>query len=94
MQSFSDIIFILLDVLSFVVIAHVIMSWLISFGILNPHQPIVATIWEGLDKLLEPIYSKIRQFMPNTGALDLSPLVLFIGIYIIRILVLNNFAGL
>ena len=92
MQSLIDIIFILLDLLSFVVIVHVIMSWLISFGILNPHQPLVATIWDSLDRLLDPIYSRIRQFLPNTGALDLSPLILFIGITIIRILVQNNFA--
>ena len=52
-----------------------IMSWLISFNVLNFHQPIVSQIWQGLNRILDPIYSRIRQFIPNMGGLDLAPLV-------------------
>jgi YggT family protein len=51
------------------------MSWLISFNVLNLHQPIVSQIWQGLNRILDPIYSRIRQFIPNMGGLDLAPLV-------------------
>jgi hypothetical protein len=47
-----------LDVAFFIVIAHVILSWLINFGVLNLRQPIVAQIWDGLNRLLEPVYSR------------------------------------
>ena len=74
----------LLDVAFFIMIVHIIMSWLITFNVLNLQQPLVHSIWDGLTRLLEPIYRPIRQFLPNTGSLDLAPLVLFIGIIIGR----------
>ena len=64
-----------LNVIWFFIVAHFIMSWLISFNVLNLHQPIVSQIWQGLNRILDPIYSRIRQFIPNMGGLDLAPLV-------------------
>lgn len=91
MQSLFQIIMLLLNVVWFIIIAHVIMSWLISFQVLNLHQPIVAQIWQGLNRLLEPIYTPIRRILPPMSGLDLAPLVALIGVYIIRILIVNNF---
>jgi YggT family protein len=65
----------ILNVIWFFIVAHFIMSWLISFNVLNFHQPIVSQIWQGLNRILDPIYSRIRQFIPNMGGLDLAPLV-------------------
>jgi len=92
MTSLYQIIMLLLDVVWFVMIAHIIMSWLISFQVLNMHQPIVSQIWSGLNRLLEPIYGPIRRVLPDTGPLDLAPLVAFIGLIAIRIILQNNAA--
>ena len=67
--------YMVLNVIWFFIVAHFIMSWLISFNVLNLHQPIVSQIWQGLNRILDPIYSRIRQFIPNMGGLDLAPLV-------------------
>ena len=67
--------YMILNVIWFFIVAHFIMSWLISFNVLNLHQPIVGQIWQGLNRILDPIYSRIRQFIPNMGGLDLAPLV-------------------
>jgi YggT family protein len=67
--------YMVLNVIWFFIIAHLIMSWLIAFNVLNLYQPIVAQIWSGLNRLLHPIYSRIRQFLPNMGGLDLTPLI-------------------
>lgn len=67
--------YMILNVIWFFIVAHFIMSWLISFNVLNLHQPIVSQIWQGLNRILDPIYSRIRQFIPNMGGLDLAPLV-------------------
>lgn len=67
--------YMVLNVIWFFIVAHFIMSWLISFNVLNFHQPIVSQIWQGLNRILDPIYSRIRQFIPNMGGLDLAPLV-------------------
>ena len=80
----------ILDVVWFVMIAHIILSWLISFQVLNVRQPLVAQIWHGLSSLLEPLYAPVRRMLPQTGALDLAPLVVFIAIIILRQMLYNN----
>ncbi len=92
MLSILQILALLLDVAFFILLVHVIMSWLISFNVLNLRQPLVASIWDGLTRLLEPIYRPIRRMLPNTGALDLAPLVAFILIIICRDILLPNIA--
>lgn len=92
MKSLYDILTLILDVVWFVMIAHIIMSWLISFQVLNTRQPLVAQIWYGLNRMLEPIYAPIRRFLPRTPGLDLAPLVAFIALIAIRIVLQNNAA--
>lgn len=92
MLSILQILFLLLDLLWYVVIAHVILSWLVNFQVLNLRQPLVAQIWDGLNRLLEPIYRRIRAFLPDLGGLDLAPLVLLLAIYALRIVLANNVA--
>ncbi|MBM1308831.1 YggT family protein [Sulfitobacter mediterraneus] len=92
MTSLFQILMLLLDILYFIVIAHVIMSWLINFQVLNLRQQLVAQIWYGLNRLLEPIYSRVRAIIPQMGGLDLAPLVVLIGVAIARIVLMNNAA--
>jgi len=89
MISILKILLMLTEIAWFILIVHIVMSWLINFQVLNLRQPIVAQIWFGLNKLLEPIYSRIRAFLPNLGNLDLAPLVALIALMAIRI-VLND----
>ncbi len=93
MQSLFQILMLLLNIVWFFIIAHVVMSWLINFQVLNLRQPIVAQIWYGLNRLLEPIYSRIRQILPPMGGLDLAPLVLLVGVAVLRIVLMNNAAA-
>lgn len=67
--------YMILNVIWFFIVAQFIMSWLISFNVLNLHQPIVSQVWQGLNRILEPIYGRIRQYIPNMGGLDLAPLI-------------------
>ena len=74
----------ILNVAFYFMIAHIIMSWLINFQVLNLHQPMVAQIWQGINRLLEPIYQPLRRVLPNTNPLDLAPLVAFVIIISLR----------
>ncbi|WP_323037993.1 YggT family protein [Pararhodobacter sp.] len=94
MLSVIQILFLILNVIWWIVIAHVVMSWLINFQVLNLRQPLVAQIWDGLNKLLDPIYSRIRTFLPSMGGLDLAPLIVLLAIYAIRIVIINNMSAL
>jgi YggT family protein len=93
MQSLFQILMLIVDIAWFIMIAHIVMSWLINFQVLNLRQPIVAQIWYGLNKLLEPVYSRIRAFLPDMGGLDLAPLVALIALYALRIILINNAAS-
>ncbi|KUJ78912.1 YggT family protein [Ruegeria profundi] len=90
MLSLIQILLLILDIVWFIILAHVIMSWLINFQVLNLHQQLVAQIWYGLNRILEPIYAPIRRILPNMGGLDLTPLVVLIGVYAARIILINN----
>ena len=74
----------ILSIAFYFMIAHVIMSWLINFQVLNLYQPIVAQIWTGLNRILEPIYGPLRRILPDTRPLDLAPLVAFIAVISLR----------
>ena len=84
----------ILSVVYFVMIVHIIMSWLINFQVLNLHQPIVAQIWTGLNRLLEPLYEPIRRILPDTRPLDLAPLVALIAVIALRAYILPQIFGL
>lgn len=90
MLSLIQILLMILGVVKFVMIVHIAMSWLINFQVLNLRQPLVYQIWEGLNRLLEPMYSRIRRFLPDMGGLDLAPLVAFLAIYALEIIITNN----
>ena len=90
MLSLIQILLLILDIVWFIILAQVIMSWLINFQVLNLHQQLVAQIWYGLNRILEPVYGPIRRILPNMGGLDLTPLVVLIGVYALRIILINN----
>lgn len=79
-----QIILILLEVLWWIIIVQAIMSWLIAFNVINMQNDFVRAIMIALDRLTAPIYRPIRRIMPDLGALDLSPMVVLLGIIIIR----------
>jgi YggT family protein len=90
MGSLVIVLLYIINIVWFIVIAHVIMSWLIGFNVLNRHQPLVRQIWDGLNRLLEPIYGPIRRVLPDMGGLDLSPLVLIVILYAIQTILQRN----
>ncbi len=93
MIAIIEILQLLLNVAFFIMIVHIVFSWLISFQVLNLRQPIVYQIWDGLNRLLEPVYGPIRRRLPDTGGLDLAPLVVFLGIIILRDILLPRLAA-
>lgn len=74
----------LISLFEWVLIIYIIMSWLIGFGILNKYQPIVRKVYDVLAKLTEPALARIRRHMPDIGGIDLSPIVLLLGLYFLR----------
>lgn len=90
MTSIAMILLLVIDIAFFIVLVHIVMSWLITFNVINMSQPLVYQIWSGLNRLVEPIYTPIRNALPNMGGLDLAPLVFIVGLYALEIVIRNN----
>ena len=69
---------------SYVVIANVVISWLVAFNVLNTSNRFVYLILDFTYKMTEPILKRIRRFLPNLGAFDISPIVLLLLIWFIE----------
>jgi YggT family protein len=63
-----------------VLIAAAILSWLVAFNVVNPYNPVVRNIGETLHRLTEPALRPIRNVLPNLGGIDISPIILIIGL--------------
>ena len=74
----------LLDVLTWIIIIQVILSWLFAFNVLNTGSGAVRSITMALDRLTAPLYRPIRAVLPDFGGIDFSPLVVLILIQIIK----------
>ena len=87
--SLFDIVLLLLNVLSIVVIVQVIVSWLVAFNVLNLQQPFVRAVYTGMERLTAPLYRPIRKIMPDFGGLDFSPIVVILIIVVLDRLLLG-----
>ena len=81
----------LINLVVTLVIVQFVLSLLIAFNVVNMHNDFVAAIWRAVNALLDPIIQPIRRFMPHTGAIDFSPMVLIVILQIVQI-VLRNLA--
>ena len=84
MRAILDILLIALNLYTWVVILGAILSWLIAFGVVNMRNEIVRTAWNVFLALTEPFLRPIRNALPNTGGIDLSPIVLLLGVMLVE----------
>lgn len=67
-----------------VIILQVAVSWLIAFDVINTKNQQAQNLLRLLHKLTEPVYSRIRRFIPPIGGIDLTPLVVMIALSILQ----------
>jgi YggT family protein len=84
----------LVNLYIYILIASAILSWLIAFNVVNSRSPIVDRIGEFLYKVTEPALRPIRKILPNLGGIDISPIILIIGLIFLRNIVFELFGGL
>jgi len=84
MRAILDIVLIVLDLYVWLLIASAILSWLIAFNVVNTRNPVVSTIGEFLYRITEPALRPIRNFLPNFGGLDISPIIIILLIMLIQ----------
>jgi YggT family protein len=79
-----QIIDMVLQIAVWVIIAQVIVSWLIAFNVINMQSGFVRTVLNALDRMTAPLYRPIRKLMPDFGGIDFSPIVVILGLQILR----------
>jgi len=84
MRAILNVLILALDLYKFVIIVAAVMSWLIAFNVVNSRNEVVRTIWNALVAMTEPALRPIRRWLPNTGGLDISPIVLFLLILLVE----------
>ncbi len=72
------------------VIVQVVLSWLVAFNVVNTRNRFVYLVGDFLYRLTEPALKPIRRLLPNLGGMDLSPVVLILGLYFLRVLLLRD----
>ena len=84
MKAVLDIVFIVLELFVWVLIAQAILSWLTAFNVLNGRNQVVSTIWRFTETVTDPFLRPIRRVVRPFNGLDLAPLVLILLVYLIR----------
>ena len=84
MIAVLNVIMYALNIYWYVIIASAIFSWLFAFGVVNPRNPVVSAIGNFLYQATEPVLRPIRRVVPTLGAIDISPVILLLGIILIQ----------
>jgi YggT family protein len=79
-----DILIMLLNVLWWIIIIQVILSWLFVFNVLNASSQGVRAFANALEKITAPIYRPIRKILPDFGGIDFSPVVVLLAIMVLQ----------
>lgn len=78
------LVYTLLNIYFWILVASVIMSWLLAFGVVNTSNQFVSTLSDFLFRVTEPALRPIRKILPNFGGLDISPILLILAIHFLQ----------
>ncbi len=84
MQSVLDVVDLVLNLYTWILIASAIISWLVAFNVINARNDVVRMIWDFLYRVTEPALRPIRKVMPNLGGIDVSPIILLLFIFFLQ----------
>jgi YggT family protein len=82
----------IITIFVWLLIAQAVLSWLLAFGVINRYNRSVSVIGDFLYRVTEPALRPIRAMLPNFGGIDISPVVLILILYFVRILIDEDLA--
>lgn len=87
----GSLLLIAVQVYFWVIIASVVINWLIAFDVVNIRNPQAGNLVRLLGRLTEPVYRPIRKFIPPIGGIDLTPIVVIFGLYLVESIIRTVF---
>jgi YggT family protein len=94
LEPLLQVISIALDLYMWVILISVILSWLVAFNVINTFNRFVSMVMDATYRLTEPLLGPIRRVLPNIGGLDLSPIVLILGVIFLQGVIRNLLSSL
>lgn len=91
MQTLGTLLLWAIDIYTFIIIAHVIVSWLVAFGVLNLGNPQAANLVRLIQKATDPVMQPVQRFIPAVGGIDFSPIIVIFGLILLKNLVADLF---
>jgi YggT family protein len=84
MRAILDLILLILQLYTWVIIISAVLSWMLAFNVLNYSNQFVRAVWNAVNALTEPLLRPIRRMMPNLGTVDISPVILLLAIFLLE----------
>ena len=89
MISLLSLLIQIINLFQFILIVYIIGTWLINFNVINTNNRFVYTIMEAMYRLCEPSLNFVRRYLPAFGSIDLSPIVVYLGLWFIKSLLIE-----
>ncbi len=84
MNALAALISIVASLIFWLVLAHVILSWLVAFNVVNLQNQFVRSVYHGVNGMVDPLLAPIRRVLPTAGGIDFSPIVLLIVVQVLQ----------
>ena len=91
MQIIGEFLILALDIYTFIILAMIISSWLIAFGVLDARHPYTEKALRFLKEATDPVMEPIRKAIPSIGGIDISPIIVIFGITFLQRLIASVF---
>ena len=89
MNSLLGLIIQIINLYQFLLLIYIIATWLVNFNIINVSNKFVYSIMEVLYRLCEPSLNIVRRYIPNFGNLDISPVIVYLGLWFLKNLIIE-----
>jgi len=84
MRAILDVVLIILNLYVWLLVAAAVLSWLVAFNVVNPYNKFVHSVGDFLYRITEPVLRPIRNVIPSIGGIDISPMILILGIFFLE----------
>ena len=89
MQSILLLLIQLINLYQFILIIYIIATWLVNFNIINTYNKFVFSVMDDLHKLCVPSLNLVRMYLPTFGTIDISPIIVYLGLWFIKSLLIE-----
>ena len=89
MNSILGLLIQIINLFQFILIVYIILTWLVNFNVINTGNRFVYSILDTLYRLCEPSLNFVRRYLPTFGAIDLSPIVVYLALWFIKSLIIE-----